>query len=93
MSIVLTDPFPTLLNSSGTPLDTNGYSYNLGGQRTQQVFTVGNKMWYAYDAIGQLTNASGLKPTDVPRLQEQFAYSYDAAHNLSEGVSPIIVTF
>jgi RHS repeat-associated protein len=80
-----------LLNSSGSVLDTNEYSYNLGSQRTQQVFTVGNKMAYAYDGIGQLTNASGMKPTGALRLHEQFGYSYDAAHNLSNRVDNALV--
>jgi RHS repeat-associated protein len=72
-----------LLNSSGAVLDTNGYSYNAGNQRTQQVFTAGNLTDYAYDGIGQLTNASGRKPNQILRLHEQSAYGYDAAHNLN----------
>jgi RHS repeat-associated protein len=80
-----------LLNSGGSLLDTNGYSYNVAGQRSQQVFTGGNKMDYTYDAIGQLTNASGMKPTGILRLQEQFGYFYDSAHNLSNRVNNALV--
>jgi YD repeat-containing protein len=40
-----------LINSSGTALDTEDYVYNLGGQRTRQVFTAGNYVNYSYDNI------------------------------------------
>jgi RHS repeat-associated protein len=39
---------------------------------------------YDYDPIGQLTNAVGKEAgATTNRLQEQLAYGYDAAHNLS----------
>jgi hypothetical protein len=37
-----------LKNSGGTVLNAHGYGYNLGNQRTQQVFTAGNYLDYAY---------------------------------------------
>ncbi len=74
----------SLDNSSGTALDSEAYTYNLGSQRTQQVFTAGNFMNYTYDNIGELQTAVGKEPGGVTnRLQEQLGYAYDPAGNLS----------
>jgi RHS repeat-associated protein len=75
----------TYLRSSGnTNLDTYDYAYNRGNQRTQQVFTAGNLMNYAYDNIGQLKTALGQEPSGTTnRMQEQLGYFYDAAGNLN----------
>jgi RHS repeat-associated protein len=73
-----------LRNSSGGALDTDDYVYNAGNQRTQQVFTAGNYVNYAYDNIGQLKTALGQEPSGATnRMQEQFGYVYDAAGNLN----------
>jgi YD repeat-containing protein len=47
------------------------------------VRTGGDYVNYGYDADGQLTSANGYEAGGTPRLNEQLAYSYDAAHNLS----------
>jgi RHS repeat-associated protein len=61
-----------------------GYMYNLGNQRTQEVFTAGNYRGYAYDNIGQLKTAFGKEPGGTTnRMQEQLGYFYDAAGNLN----------
>ena len=73
-----------LRNSEDTNLDVEEYVYNVGGQRTQQVFTAGNYMNYTYDSIGELKTALGDEPGGTTnRMQEQFGYFYDAAGNLN----------
>jgi RHS repeat-associated protein len=72
-----------LKNGGGTLLNAHQYAYNLGNQRTQQVFTAGNTMDYTYDSIGQLTSAFGKEAGGVTnREQEKLSYVYDAAGNL-----------
>ena len=72
-----------LINSTNGVLDKYDYSYNLGNQRTNVTRTSGDYVSYAYDSIGQLTNASGREANSTLRLQEQFGYGYDAAGNLN----------
>ena len=73
-----------LNNSTNGTLNGHQYKYNQGNQRTQQVFTAGNYENYGYDNIGQLTSAFGSESGGATnRLQEQFGYNYDAAHNLA----------
>ncbi len=73
-----------LVNSGASVLDSESYGYNLGSQRTQQVFTAGNFMNYTYDNAGQLAIALGKESGGATnRLQEQFGYAYDAAGNLN----------
>ena len=73
-----------LKNSSNSILNSHQYGYNVGNQRTNQVFTDTNYENYAYDNIGQLTSALGVESGGSPsRLQEQLKYGYDAAHNLN----------
>jgi RHS repeat-associated protein len=70
-------------------LSEQAYSYDLGSQRTQQVFTGyflggGHYMNYTYDNIGQLKTAQGFESNGAPsRLHEQFGYAYDKAGNLN----------
>jgi RHS repeat-associated protein len=74
----------SLRNSSDVDLDREDYVYNLGNQRTQQVFTAGNYMNYTYDSIGELKTAFGNESGGVTnRMQERFSYVYDAAGNLN----------
>jgi RHS repeat-associated protein len=73
----------TLKNSQLTTLNSHEYGYNEGNQRTQQVFTAGNFVDYAYDQIGQLKTAFGKESGGVTnRWQEQLGYAYDDAGNL-----------
>lgn len=64
-------------NSTHATLNSHQYSYNLGNQRTQQVF---NTPWstvnYSYDPIGQL------KAADSTTASEDREYDYDSAWNL-----------
>ncbi|HEV2455986.1 MAG TPA: RHS repeat-associated core domain-containing protein [Verrucomicrobiae bacterium] len=82
------DPVARLLstalkNSGNSVLDSEGYSYNLAGQRTEQTFAPGNYMNYTYDNAGELLTAQGHESAGTPRLQEQLGYDYDAAGNLN----------
>jgi len=73
-----------LMNSSGTALDSQGYAYNPGSQRTAETNLLGDYRNYTYDNIGQLKSANAKEPGGVTnRLQEQFGYAYDAAGNLN----------
>jgi RHS repeat-associated protein len=79
--------FTKLINSQGGVLDSHAYSYDPAGEVTNLLrFETGTNtscVNYQYDAIGQLTSAKATDQGSVPRLQEQFGYSYDAAQNLS----------
>jgi RHS repeat-associated protein len=46
---------------------------------------------YGYDSIGQLTSAQGFEPDTTPRLNENFGYGYDAAHNLAQRTNNTLV--
>ena len=50
-------------------------------QRTQVIREDGKVYTYAYDAIGQLTNASASLPDGTPWPGYQFSYTYDATGN------------
>ena len=50
-------------------------------QRTQVIREDGKVYTYAYDAIGQLTNASAALPDGTPWPAYQFSYTYDATGN------------
>jgi RHS repeat-associated protein len=81
-----------LKNSGNTILNKHVYGYNGGNQRTAVTNTMGNFVNYAYDSIGQLTNAVGKESGGVTnRLFEQFAYGYDAAGNLSSRTNNALV--
>ena len=77
----------TLQDAQFATINAHQYGYDMGSQRTQQVFTAGNFVDYTYDNIGQLKTATGLEPDgqggQTPRLHEQFGYAYDAAWNLN----------
>jgi RHS repeat-associated protein len=74
----------TQLQTNGVNLDAYSYTYDVGNQPTQQVFTAGDFVNYTYDSISQLTSALGQEPSGgTNRLQEQLRYGYDAAHNLN----------
>jgi hypothetical protein len=72
----------TKLQTNGVNIDAYTYAYNLGGQRTQVVYTAGGYVNYGYDSAGQLTSALAYRLGGATRLQEQMGYGYDAAHNL-----------
>jgi YD repeat-containing protein len=70
--------------SSNSLLNAHQYVYNPANQRTQQVFTAGNYVNYAYDPSWQLQSATGLDPNgSTTRQNEQLGYAYDAAGNLN----------
>jgi RHS repeat-associated protein len=77
----------TLQDPQQATINDHQYAYDMGSQRTQQVFTAGNYVDYTYDNIGQLKTAKGAEPDgqggQMRRLHEQFGYAYDAAWNLN----------
>ena len=86
----------TLNNSGNTALNSHGYAYNLGNQRTGMTNLPGDYRVYTYDTVGQLKTAVGSEPGGSPaRLQEQLGYAYDGADNLQYRTnnSPFFETF
>ena len=82
----------TLKNSGNSVINSHSYTYDLGGEPTNQTFTAGNCVNYGYDQIGQLTSAQGKESGGVTnRLQEQFQYAYDAAHNLQIRTNNLLI--
>lgn len=75
--------FLSQLLSLGVLVDSHQYTYDSGSLVTQQSFVNNNYANYSYDGLGQLTNMSGFEPAGAPRMNEQFAYVYDDAWNLS----------
>jgi RHS repeat-associated protein len=76
-----------LRKNDGTLLNKHEYALNDLDQRTKQTRTGGDYVDYAYDPLGQLTNAVGKELGGVTnRWHEQFAYKYDAAGNLTNRV-------
>jgi RHS repeat-associated protein len=73
----------TILRNSSTYVGRHSYTYNLAGQRTQQIRYGISYVDYTYDKIGQLKTAKGTETGGALRLQEQFGYAYDAAGNLN----------
>jgi RHS repeat-associated protein len=64
--------------------DQHSYTYDLGSEVTQQVFTASNFINYVYDNIGQILTAKGWESGGgTSRLPEQFGYGYDKAWNLA----------
>jgi RHS repeat-associated protein len=72
-----------LENSANAVLNSHNYTYNGANRRTQQVFSAGNYINYAYDSEGELLSAIGQELGGADRLQEQFGYAYDPAGNLN----------
>ena len=73
-----------LKGSDLSTINSHSYQLNAANQRTQQVFTAGNYVNYAYDVSGQLTMANGKESGGTTnRLHEQFGYTYDPAGNLN----------
>jgi RHS repeat-associated protein len=75
----------TVLKNSGlSTINSHSYQLNAANQRTQQVFTAGNFVNYAYDNAGQLITAVGKESGGTTnRLNEQLGYAYDPAGNLN----------
>jgi RHS repeat-associated protein len=66
-----------LRKNDGTVLNKHEYTYNVAGQRTQQIRVDDTYVNYFYDPIGQLTNA------DCSVASEDRGYFYDTAWNLN----------
>jgi RHS repeat-associated protein len=83
----------TVLKSSGlSTINSHSYQLNPANQRTQQVFTAGNYVNYAYDGSGQLTAANGKESGGTTnRLHEQLGYTYDPAGNLNYRTNKALV--
>jgi RHS repeat-associated protein len=76
-----------LANGQGT-LDSYNYTYDPTGRRLT-MSRQSNTVNYGYDSVGQLVTAAGLDSSGKPRLNEAFAYAYDAAGNLTNVVAGI----
>jgi RHS repeat-associated protein len=76
-----------LRKNDGTLLNKHEYVLNDLDQRTKQTRVAGDYIDYAYDPLGQLTNAVAKESGGVTnRWHEQFAYAYDAAGNLTDRI-------
>jgi RHS repeat-associated protein len=74
-----------LVNHWGHVLDGYSYQMDLLGLRTNIVRNFGlttNIAASGYDNIGQLTSWMAQETNGVPRLNEQYGWAYDKAHNL-----------
>jgi RHS repeat-associated protein len=73
-----------LKSSTGTTLDSYGYSRDSGGPQPIRLTrnVDGSTVDYSYDNALQLTGATGKEGGGANRRHEQFAYDYDAAGNL-----------
>jgi RHS repeat-associated protein len=81
-----------LRNSSALILNAHNYTYNLGGQRTNQTRADGSFVDYAYDALDRLASAKGKELGGVTnRWHEQFTYGYDAGDNLTKRTNNALV--
>jgi RHS repeat-associated protein len=72
-----------LENSANGVLNSHSYGFNVANQRTNGVRTAGDYVNYGYDNIGQLVTANAFEAGGTSRLHEQYTYSYDPAHNLT----------
>ena len=74
-----------LFNRWGDVLDGYTYLTDPAGLRTNLTRSLGmatNAVTIGYDAIGQVTSWSASEATNGLRLNEQFGFRYDPAHNL-----------
>lgn len=80
-----------LKNNAHAALNSHGYAYNAGHQRTLQTRTGGDYVDYTYDGLGQLTAATGKEKFGTTnRWQERFSYGYDAAWNLTNRTQNVL---
>ncbi|MCP5517100.1 MAG: hypothetical protein H7A45_07585 [Verrucomicrobiales bacterium] len=77
----------SLKNSSGSLLNQHAYLRDDAHRPTKQTFTEGNYLDYGYDALSQLTSATGKETGGSNRAHEQFSYGFDTAGNLSSRVN------
>ncbi|HTR41477.1 MAG TPA: polymorphic toxin type 28 domain-containing protein [Pseudomonadales bacterium] len=84
----------TYMSSSYAAItDQHSYSYDLGSEITQHVFTAANYINYTYDNIGQILTAKGFESGGATaRLHEQFGYTYDKAWNLAHKTNNLFLT-
>jgi len=71
-----------LKNSGNTTLNSHRYGY-AAERRIAATNVLGDYRSYAYDAVGQLTNAFGYESNGTARVHERLSYNYDAAGNLA----------
>ena len=76
-----------LKSTNGTALDAYVYTHDRTGLRTNVVRGDGTHVGYAFDGIGQLTNAVGYEAGGTLRRNEDFQYGYDAGGNLATRVN------
>jgi RHS repeat-associated protein len=68
-----------LATNTGNVINSHGYTYNVGGQRTVQTRTDGSTVTYTYDPVGQLKTAHG----SGGQSTENLGYVYDHGWNLA----------
>lgn len=76
-----------LKTAGSTVLDVFDYTHDLTGLRTNVLRGDGTHVEYAFDGIGQLTNAVAFEPGGALRRNEDFQYAYDAGGNLQTRVN------
>src|ERR1043166_8953204 len=72
-----------LKNNANGMLNSHGYGYNKGNQRTALTNALGDWRDYRYDNIGQVTSGVGHESNGADRVHERNGYAYDAAGNLA----------
>jgi len=82
-----------LENSGHSVLNSHDYLYTALNQRYWQGRTDGSAVNYGYDALEQLSSASGFDPGGTNRVNEQFSYNYDLAGNLTSRVQNKFTNF
>jgi len=59
----------------------DSYNYNPANQRTKDTLADGSYWVYAYDSLGQVTNACKYFPSGAPVPGQQFDYAFDTIGN------------
>jgi RHS repeat-associated protein len=75
-----------LINNTNGVLNLHEYAYNVGNQRTNQMFIDSSSVAYKYDNIGQL------KVADSSINSEDRGYLYDAAWNVNDRTNGGVVS-
>jgi RHS repeat-associated protein len=67
--------------SSASSVVNSQYQYNAAGQRTRVTLVDGSHWFYAYDALGQVTNAVKYFSDGKPYAGQQYGYGFDTIGN------------
>jgi RHS repeat-associated protein len=72
-----------LKNSSSTELNKHRYVYNIGNQRTNQVYQNGDYVDYYYDEAGELYAAKTYTSVGTAIGTQTYGFTYDPAWNMT----------